>query len=190
MREGVWDMKNQERRCARCGDWKPFTEFAKAKTKKCGIHSYCRPCDNQNPARKSTAYMEMKRAGVRDYHHRHRKRLTARRRQRRQTDLQFRLCGNLRSRLYAALRRGRGVKSEGTLKLIGCSVCELRKHIESQFDPEMSWSNYGDWEIDHIRPCVSFDLTDPVQQRECFNWRNLQPLWKEDNRSKGAKWTA
>ena len=44
----------------------------------------------------------------------------------------------------------------------------------------------GEIHIDHIKPCASFDLTDPAQQKECFNYKNLQPLWAFDNISKGA----
>lgn len=53
----------------------------------------------------------------------------------------------------------------------------------------MSWDNYGfsGWHIDHILPLASFDLTDPAQQSECFNFKNLRPLWAKDNLSKGAK---
>ncbi len=41
--------------------------------------------------------------------------------------------------------------------------------------------------VDHIRPCASFDLTRASQQRACFHFTNLQPLWAADNRRKGAK---
>ena len=51
----------------------------------------------------------------------------------------------------------------------------------------MSWDNYGEWHIDHIVPCASFDLSDPNQQRICFNFRNLQPLWAKDNQRKQDK---
>jgi hypothetical protein len=51
----------------------------------------------------------------------------------------------------------------------------------------MSWKNYGKWHIDHIRPCSSFDLSDPQQQRTCFNYSNLQPLWAKDNLNKSNK---
>jgi hypothetical protein len=50
----------------------------------------------------------------------------------------------------------------------------------------MTWKNHGElWEIDHIKPCAAFDLTDINQQKECFNYINTQPLYKTDNRSKG-----
>ena len=48
----------------------------------------------------------------------------------------------------------------------------------------MSWDNYGDWHIDHIIPCAAFDLTDIEQQKKCFNYKNLQPLWAEENLKK------
>lgn len=56
----------------------------------------------------------------------------------------------------------------------------------------MSWQNRGrghdKWHIDHVRPCASFDLTDPEQQKQCFHWSNMQPLWQTDNLRKGSKY--
>lgn len=67
-------------------------------------------------------------------------------------------------------------------------MIELKKYLESQFKEGMSWENYGiEWHIDHIVPCSFFDLSNEDHQRICFNWRNLQPLWKKDNLSKNRK---
>lgn len=106
------------------------------------------------------------------------------------SDHQFRLLKTLRSRLYAIVRRGMGKKKGSTLELLGCSLPELRQHLEAQFADGMSWDNYGrnGWHVDHVRPCASFDLNDPDQQRQCFHYTNLQPLWAADNIRKGAKW--
>jgi len=105
---------------------------------------------------------------------------------RRYVDIEYRLTLNLRRRLNQALN-GKS-KSKRTLELLGCTVKYLIEHLEKQFQPGMTWENRHLFHIDHIRPCSSFDLTDPKQQSECFNYTNLQPLWAIDNMVKGAKW--
>jgi hypothetical protein len=86
------------------------------------------------------------------------------------------------------LLKGQIKSSESTLKLLGCSIEECWIHLESKFQPGMTRDNYGKWHVDHIRPCSSFDLTDPEQQKICFHYTNLQPLWAIDNIKKGAKY--
>ena len=51
----------------------------------------------------------------------------------------------------------------------------------------MSWENYGEWHIDHIKPCASFALSIEEEQHKCFHYSNLQPLWSIDNLKKGSK---
>ena len=51
----------------------------------------------------------------------------------------------------------------------------------------MSWTNYGAWHVDHIVSCKTFNLTKPEEQKKCFNYTNLQPLWAEINLKKHAK---
>ncbi len=72
------------------------------------------------------------------------------------------------------------------MSLTGCTPAELMAHLELKFTPGMSWATYGllGWNIDHIKPCENFDLTDPAQQRECFHFTNLQPMWAVDNLKK------
>lgn len=112
---------------------------------------------------------------------------TARRREsaRRKTDINFKLKKYLRTRVYCALKGS--VKSKNTMDLIGCSIDELKSHISQQFHPGMTWENYGKWHVDHIKPCASFDLVDPEQQKACFHFSNLQPLWAADNIRKSDK---
>ena len=74
------------------------------------------------------------------------------------------------------------------MELTGCSKNDLLKHLESKFTEGMTFENYGEWHIDHIRPCASFNLEDPEEQKKCFHWTNLQPLWALDNIRKGDKW--
>ena len=91
---------------------------------------------------------------------------------------------NLRNRLNHACR---GRKCSTTHELVGCSWQDLMNHIEAKFQFGMTWENYGDWHIDHRKPCASFDLTIPEQQKICFHYTNLQPLWAKDNLVKGKK---
>ena len=73
-------------------------------------------------------------------------------------------------------------------KLIGCDASYLKKYLESKFLNNMSYNNYGEWEIDHIKPISSYNLNDIEQVKECFNYKNLQPLWKIDNLKKYNKY--
>lgn len=104
------------------------------------------------------------------------------------TDPSYRLEKNLRRRIYG-LRKNKGHKSASTRELLGCSIGRFMDYIHAHFKPGMTFSNYGKiWHLDHIRPCASYDLTDPEQQKQCFNWLNLQPLFAGDNLRKGAKY--
>lgn len=102
------------------------------------------------------------------------------------TSPEFYITKILRGRLRGALRN-RGVKSACTLELTGCTAKHCKSHIEAQFLTGMTWNNRGLWHVDHIKPCASFDLADPAQQRACFHYSNLRPLWALDNLKKGRK---
>jgi hypothetical protein len=101
--------------------------------------------------------------------------------------LHYRLAAACRDRLRKCLRSKK--RAGKTLSLLGCTPAELRLHLESRFQPGMSWENwaYDGWHIDHIRPLASFDLADPEQQKIAFHYTNLQPLWATDNLRKGAR---
>ncbi len=94
----------------------------------------------------------------------------------------------LRSRMYNVLKEN--IKSAPFIDLVGLPIEHLITYLESKFQEGMNWNNYGvhGWHIDHIKPCSSFDLTDPEQQRHCFHYTNLQPLWAKDNRKKYNKY--
>ena len=101
--------------------------------------------------------------------------------------LHFKIKDGMRKRILEVLKRDGGKKTQRTMKLVGCTVEELKQHIEKQFKPGMSWKKRHLFHIDHIIPCASFDLTKLSQQKKCFHYTNLQPLWAIDNIKKGAK---
>ena len=95
------------------------------------------------------------------------------------TDPAFKLKETLRKRLYSLLIKNQIPKTYSASNLLGCTIEECKQHLESQFKSEMNWNNHGNiWEIDHIKPCSSFNLADMEQQKQCFHYTNLQPLFK------------
>jgi hypothetical protein len=85
----------------------------------------------------------------------------------------------LRQRLCAAIRHKS--KKGSAVRDLGCTIEELKQHLESQFGPGMSWENYGKWHIDHIIPLSSFDLSKRDELLKACHYTNLQPLWAKDN---------
>ena len=110
-----------------------------------------------------------------------------RRKQRYAADPNFVLEHKIRRAQDRAFR-GRS-KPIPTLQLLGCSVDEFRKHLESRFSDGMSWNNYGlrGWHIDHIVPISIIDLTDPCEVARVCHYTNMQPLWAKDNIAKRNK---
>jgi hypothetical protein len=103
----------------------------------------------------------------------------------------YKIKNRLRTRIRDALK-GR-CKSSSTTKLTGCSLLELKNHLQYtaikngyvNFDID-TYSGY-DYHIDHITPISKFNLECSYHQRLCFNWSNLQILSSRDNLSKGNK---
>ena len=116
-------------------------------------------------------------------------RINERNRIRKETDLNFRIKTNLSTRISAAVRTNKTGKAAKTSALVGCEMELLKLWLESKFKEGMTWENYGEWHIDHKIPCAEFDLRDEAQQRTCFHYSNLQPLWASENCSKGRKLT-
>lgn len=104
----------------------------------------------------------------------------------RKKNITARLAHCLRSRLYKFLKGKQ--KSGSHIKDLGCTLNELKTHLERQFTDGMDWSNYGSgegkWNIDHKVPLSILDLTDPEQLKIACNYMNLQPLWHVDNMKK------
>lgn len=99
----------------------------------------------------------------------------------------IRVRNAISARMWASLKG----KTDGALfSKLGYTIEDLVFHLEKRFTDGMSWGNYGDWHVDHIKPCASFDLTIKDQFDECWALHNLQPLWAIDNHKKGARYGA
>jgi len=173
--------------CTKCGEGKKLTEFVKSKYGKLGVRGECKTCQKKyrdNNREKTKNYWRL-------YYLKNKIKIDKYNNEyvcmRRKTNIGFKLTKNLRDRIYIALKKN--IKSKKTLELLGCSVEDLKKHLQEQFTDGMTWQNHGlhGWHIDHIKPCASFDLSKEEEQSKCFHYTNLQPLWAEDNWNKGSK---
>ena len=99
----------------------------------------------------------------------------------------------MRRRFYMAVRNqvydGWSIRSGEAVRLLGCTMAEFVRYLESLWLPGMTWANWSrdGWHIDHIVPLSAFDLTDDVQRRAACRYTNLRPLWAKDNLAKGSK---
>jgi exonuclease VII large subunit len=193
--------------CTKCRIEKQEEEFYKDRQKKDGLRYECKNClkkyhkENQEKNRnrqkiynkknkeaiskKQKEYREKNKEKLKqqykEYCKENREKINKQRneykKKRRKTDPNFKIAHILRVRNTRGIISRGGIKSDSSQKLLGCTWEEARIHIENQFTDGMSWENHGKWEIDHIRPMASFDLTDPEQQRQCCHYTNLRPLW-------------
>jgi hypothetical protein len=177
-----------ERLCSKCYKVKDNSEFTIIR------ELYNRKCNDCNAInkeyRENPANVEAIALMKKNHREEHRDEYNARLRdwskKNREENPQAKLSQNLRSRILKALN-GQD-KSGHTEELIGCSHEEYRKWMEYNFDSNMTRRNQGTyWDVDHVKPCSSFDLSIPEEQRKCFNWRNTRPLEKSRNNSKGNK---
>ena len=88
----------------------------------------------------------------------------------------------------------RRVKKGSAVKFLGCTIEQLRKHLESLFIDGMTWDNWGHgpgaWQIDHVVPIALHDVTDPEQLAIVCHWSNLMPIWDEVHKRKTVVDTA
>jgi hypothetical protein len=170
--------------CTRCNTEKHVSEFGAMANAFDGLKPHCKNCH----AGIQLDYVDKNRETVNARHRANNKKYILSTKKRRQEDPAFRIRCNLSKRVSSALKAAGTKKSEKTKELIGCSIEDLRAHLESKFVEGMTWEKYGEWHLDHIRPCVTFNLVDIEEQRKCFHWTNLQPLWAIDNLRKSSRW--
>lgn len=175
--------------CKKCLIEKNLIEFNKDKTKSDGLYSSCKVCRNKV----TTVYYENNKEQIgqktREYYQLNKEKCRKSRRiyqnRKCKEDINFKLVRRLRSRLYYALKAKSWKKTTKFSQYIGCSLDELKKYLQSKFQPGMTWENYGKWHIDHIIPLSSVDTQEKLYV--LCHYANLQPLWASDNLSKYNK---
>jgi hypothetical protein len=160
------------KKCCTCKEWFPLTNYNFSKNHWDNLRNDCKEC-------------------LMNWRKNNRKQMTEKHKEyeknRKKIDPKFKLIKTLRSRLKSALKRKNIEKGFSTMELTGCELPFLKGYLEAKFTEGMTWENHGDWHLDHIIPCCSFNLENEEEQKKCFHYTNLQPLWAKDNLSKGGK---
>ena len=182
-------LKNKEKIAIQKKEW---NKRNKEKVKLCGKKNYLKTREKRLKYQKEyrSTHSRTHREYSRKYYFKNKERLsknhTRNARERRKTNPSFKILESLRRRMLHALK-GKN-KSASTMDLLGVKNIEIIwQRFESLFQDGMTRENHGIWHIDHITPCTAFDLTDPEQQKKCFHYTNLQPLWAIDNMKKSNK---
>lgn len=184
--------------CKKCGNVKEL----KRNGKKRPLVYKCIPCisaHNQTPARKEANRLN----NIKQKNNRKKRRNWRRKndpifrekeykknaiytKNRIQNDIRFKLKKNLRVRLNRAIKRNS--KTGSAVKDLGCSIEDFKWWLEFWFEEGMTWDNYGQglskWNIDHIIPLASVDLTNKEEFLKVNNYKNLQPLWEKNHKEK------
>lgn len=105
------------------------------------------------------------------------------------TDPLYKLISNFRTAIYTVLKENNLQKYRHYFEVLGYSPEQLIEHLEKQFNDEMTWDNYGEWHVDHIKPISSFNIIEIGDDEfmECWSLENLQPLWGLENIKKSNK---
>ncbi len=107
--------------------------------------------------------------------------------EKRNSDPLFKLSSYILSRFWKALRsKGYETDIKGT-ETLGCTVKELKAHLQVQFEDEMTWESYGKWHVDHIVPLSSAKTKEELCKLN--HYTNLQPLGAKENLEKGGNVT-
>lgn len=147
--------------CSCCRKWKSVEKFGSRSGTSTGLSSRCNSCEHKR-------HKEYKK--------------------KKNDDPQYRLNNSISASIRASITKGKDDRHWEYL--VGYSLEDLKEHLEKKFERKMTWDNYGDWHIDHIKPKSAFNFSTPDDEefRECWALENLQPLWAKDNLSKGDKY--
>lgn len=77
-------------------------------------------------------------------------------------------------------------RHETAEQLLGCTLLEYKSFLEKQFEPGMTWDNWGRWNVDHVVPVSSVNLCDPLTRVKIFHYSNTRPMWTDKNLKKSS----
>ena len=149
----------------KCGIVSLKSNFHRNNTRNDGLYNQCKVCKkdyyNKNRDRllnKQKFHTKENREKIRFYE-----------KNRKKTDLNFKIACNLRSRTSSAFKSQNVRKTNKTFDLLGCSHSFFKNWIVYQLYGNMTLENYGSiWQIDHCIPIASFNLLDESDMKKMF----------------------
>jgi hypothetical protein len=184
--------KNMRKICSKCKKNKDSSSFYKDKKGLFYLRSDCKNCHNQQISkyRKTLEGAKKHKELQKIYNKTYKRKKYIKKyskiyqKNRKIKDIQYKLTRRLRNRLYQALRGN--YKTGSAVNDLGCTIPELKIYLENQFQPGMTWDNWGvkGWHIDHKKPLSKFNLINRGQLLKAVHFTNLCPLWAFDNLSK------
>ena len=175
-----------KKKCYKCKEVKPLEGFNKDKRDKYGKQTKCRECERQYREANKEAIVEYKKQHYQANKEAIVEKTSQYKKERRRTDPIYRLMRNISRAIRGALVERGYTKKSRTHEILGCSFDEYHQHIEAQFTEGMSWDSMSEIEIDHRLPVSA--ATTEAELLALNHHRNLQPMWKADNRAKGSSY--
>ena len=179
-----------EKKCSKCKVVKSVNDFHKHKGRKDGLQQACKECKKEYAKQHHQDNKEKNNERDKQYHQNNKEKRNEYQRNRRANDPAATLRHNVSSTIAMALNRNDGSKQgESVMKYLPYTIEQLKEHLESQFEPWMTWNNHGEWHIDHIYPQskLPYDSMDHPNFLKVWALKNLQPLESSENISKGNK---
>ena len=180
--------------CTCCNVVQPISEFYKSNKNKDGFLYICKICSKIKSIKYAKNNLEIIKNIRIEYNKKHKIKILYDAKQfylenkqyfrdynkkKYKEDINYKISHNFRTRMWELLKITKTSKTTSILNLLGNNINEVKLYLEKQFKPEMTWLNHGKvWEIDHIKPCSSFNLVELEEQQKCFHYTNLQPLFK------------
>ena len=176
------------KKCNKCNVDKTVDDFHVDKSKHDGRRTICRTCVYLNNLSYRKRFPEKVKENDRKWGVANREYRNAIYRARYSSSTLERLKKNLRNRLVVAVKSN--YQQTSAVKDLGCSIEDFKKHIEDQFEPGMTWDNWGRidsnkrcWNIDHIKP-ISLASSEE-ELKKLVHYTNMRPLWADENIRKG-----
>lgn len=177
--------------CPHCKEEKSLDEFAKkaAWCKSC-MNEYAKQYREKNKEmikeKNKKWYDERGKEWKKEYDSSRLEYVRERDKKKYEEDVSFRLRKVLRTRLNKTLKTSK--KSYTMMEYLGCPLDYFKKFIEKQFSQDMAWENHGTiWDIDHVKPCSSYNLEIEEERKVCYSWKNMRPLSKLENNQKSNR---